>query len=172
MRTQTSHAASSIAWRASVTPMRVAPAVYVRRTYPLPGSRGPATNPGIVSGRSNACVASGGRRHAPSVRLASNTTPKRLIADDDSTAIRRGDGCGHQDPRAPLGTNLRVTHSPLGCTHGEEAVMKHLLCGLVAIALPTLMACEQPIASDAESSDQALSGVRTAVMKNAAGATV
>jgi Cu-Zn family superoxide dismutase len=44
----------------------------------------------------------------------------------------------------------------------------------VALALPALMACEQPIAGDAAGSDEALSlsGARTAVMKNAAGATV
>jgi len=52
--------------------------------------------------------------------------------------------------------------------------MKHLLCAVAALALPMLMACEQPIANDATGSDEALTlpGARTAVMKNAAGATV
>jgi Cu-Zn family superoxide dismutase len=52
--------------------------------------------------------------------------------------------------------------------------MRNLLCGMAALALPVVMACEQPIASDAAGADEALSlaGVRTAVMKNAAGASV
>jgi len=52
--------------------------------------------------------------------------------------------------------------------------MRNLLCGMVALALPMMMACEQPVANDATAGDEALSlaGVRTATMKNAAGATV
>ena len=34
--------------------------------------------------------------------------------------------------------------------------MKHLLCAVAALALPMLMACEQPIANDAAGSDEAL----------------
>ena len=52
--------------------------------------------------------------------------------------------------------------------------MRKRLCGMAALALPLLMACEQPIANDASGSDEALTlpGVRSATMKNAAGATV
>src|SRR5262245_20843664 len=50
--------------------------------------------------------------------------------------------------------------------------MRHLLCGMAALVLPMVMACEQPIADDAAGSSEALSSVRTAVMKSAAGATV
>ena len=51
--------------------------------------------------------------------------------------------------------------------------MKSLVIGVLALAMPVLAACEQSISNEAASSDQALSSsIRTATMKNAAGATV
>jgi superoxide dismutase, Cu-Zn family len=52
--------------------------------------------------------------------------------------------------------------------------MRHLVSGILMVALPLLGACSQPIADDTASSEAALSSARarTAVMKNAAGATV
>jgi Cu-Zn family superoxide dismutase len=52
--------------------------------------------------------------------------------------------------------------------------MRHLVSGILALALPLLGGCGQPIVDDSTSSELALSGprARTAVMKNAAGATV
>jgi len=52
--------------------------------------------------------------------------------------------------------------------------MRSLVIGVLAFAMPVLVACEQSVPNEAASSDEAitLSSVRTATMKNAAGAAV
>jgi superoxide dismutase, Cu-Zn family len=50
--------------------------------------------------------------------------------------------------------------------------MRYLLCAVLAFAMPMLVACEQSVPNDSASGEEALSVIRTATMRNAAGATV